>query len=272
MRTTVTVTVTVTMGLMAATMQAGELNPKVLSLIGDHARAVQGANLARYQPTVWNELFPWRVDQSVGGSVQQLVTIAYDEGGTRPLTVLVGSTAASDLAEGLQYANLDPATAVFGDEAGVLEAVQRWSKPLALSELARKAQRLSEAYDNWFLIVKPLESLARRPAAKYSAFATELMQMVEEASGGIRLGTYSQVHIEVVMKTADDAVTLAGLARWLPGFVQLKEPDDYQSRIIDLAEDLSIRAEGKLATISFVIPERKLEDMLKATRSEESKR
>jgi hypothetical protein len=38
--------------------------------------------------------------------------------------------------------------------------------------------------------------------------------------------------------------------------------------MIDLAENVSIRAEGRLATISLVISERKLEDMLKALTEE----
>src|ERR1039458_1356042 len=94
------------------------------------------------------------------------------------------------------------------------------------------------------------------------------MQMVEEASGGIRVGAFSEVHVEVLMKTADDAATLAGLVRWLPGLIQLKEPRGLQSRMIELAENVSIRAEGRLATISFVISERKLEDMFKALTEE----
>lgn len=252
-------TATLTLALIAANLQAGELNPKVLSLIGENSRAVYGGNLARYRQTVWNDIFPWRLDQAVSGSVQQLIAIVNDEGGAPPLTVMIGGAAASEPADGLQFASLDSATAVLGDEASTLKAVRRWSENSGLGELARQAQRLSESYDNWFLIVKPLESLVAPP----SHFAAELMQMVEEASGGIRVGAYSEVHMEVVMKTADDAATLAGLGRWLPGLLQLKEPRGLQSRMIDLAENLSIRAEGRLATISFVISERKLEDMFK---------
>jgi uncharacterized membrane protein len=65
------------------------------------------------------------------------------------------------------------------------------------------------------------------------------------------------------MKTADDAATLAGLGRWIPGLIQLKDPHGLQSRMIDLAENVSIRSEGRLVMISLVISERKLEDMLK---------
>jgi hypothetical protein len=261
-------TATLTLALVAASLQAGELNPKVLTLIGENARTVYGGNLARYRQTVWNNIAPWRLDQAVSGSVQQLVVIANDDGGPPPLTIMIGSAAASEQADGLQFASLDSATSVFGDEAGTQEAVRRWRENSDMGELARKAQRLSESHDNWFLIVRPLELLGRSSIAPPSHFAAELMQMLEEASGGIRVGAFSEVHAEVLMKTADDAATLAGLGRWLPGLIQLKEPHGLQSRMIDLAENVSIRAEGRLATISLVISERKLEDMLKVLTEE----
>jgi len=261
-------TAMLTLALIAANLQAGEVNPKVLSLIGEDARAVYGGNLARYRQTVWNNIAPWRLDQVISGSVQQVIAIANDDGGTPPLTIMMGSAAASELADGLHFASLDSATSVLGDEAGTQEAVRRWSENSGLGELARKAQRLGESYDNWFLIVRPLELLGRSSIAPPSHFAAELMQMVEEASGGIRVGAFSEVHVEVLMKTADDAATLAGLVRWLPGFIQLREPRGLQSRMIELAENVSIRSEGRLATISLAISERKLEDMFKVLTEE----
>ena len=261
-------TATLTLALVAASLQAGELNPKVLSLIGENARVIYGGNLARYRQTAWNNIAPWRLDQAVSGSVQQLVVIANDDGETPPLTIMIGSAAASEQGDGLQFVSLDSATSVLGDEAGTREAVRRWSEDSGMGELARKAQKLGESYDNWFLIVRPLELLGRSSIAPPSHFAAELMQMVEEASGGIRVGAFSEIHAKVLMKTADDAATLAGLVRWLPGLIQLKEPRGLQSRMIELAENVSIRAEGRLATISFVISERKLEDMFKVLTEE----
>ena len=164
-------TATLTLALVAASLQAGELNPKVLSLIGENARAVYGGNLARYRQTVWSNIAPWRLDQAVSGSVQQLVVIANDDGGPPPLTIMIGSAAASEQADGLQFASLDSATSVLGDEAGTQEAVRRWSENSSMGELARKAQRLSESYDNWFLIVRPLELLGRSSIAPPSHFA-----------------------------------------------------------------------------------------------------
>jgi hypothetical protein len=52
------IAITLSLGLMAITMPASELNPKVLSLIGENARAVQGVNLAKYRQSAWNDAFP----------------------------------------------------------------------------------------------------------------------------------------------------------------------------------------------------------------------
>ena len=72
-------TATLTLALIAANLQAGQVNPKVLSLIGENARAVYGGNLSRYRQTVWNNIAPWRLDQVIGGSVQQMIVIANDD-------------------------------------------------------------------------------------------------------------------------------------------------------------------------------------------------
>jgi len=257
------IAVALTLGLIAINMPASELNPKVLNVIGEDARVVQGGNVAKYQHTVWNDAFPWVLDRAITGAVQQQITVEYGDHETEPLTIIIGSAVASASEHGLRVTNLDSTTFVLADQAGTLAAMTRWSKNDDTGELGRKVKRLNESYDSWFLIVKPLELQDWGRVASQSKPAAKLMQMVEEASGGIRLGPYAEVCIEVVLKTPDDAVTLAGLGRWLPGFIQVKDPGGLVSRMVDLAENLSIRAQGSLVTISFVISERKLEDMLK---------
>jgi len=39
------------------------------------------------------------------------------------------------------------------------------------------------------------------------------------------------VSLDVVMKTAEDAAVLAGISRWLPGFIQLQESRSPQSAL-----------------------------------------
>ena len=73
----------------------------------------------------------------------------------------------------------------------------------------RKARWLSESYDNWFLMVKPLDSLAQ-PDLPASRYRDDLIQMVEEVSGGIRLGALNEIRIEVLMTPLDSR-------RWYDG-------------------------------------------------------
>jgi len=62
----------------------------------------------------------------------------------------------------------------------------------------------------------------------------DLRSLVEEVRGGVRLGAFNEVSLDVVMKTAEDAAVLAGISRWLPGFIQLQESRSPQSALAAL--------------------------------------
>jgi len=61
-----------------------------------------------------------------------------------------------------------------------------------------------------------------------------LRSLVEEVRGGVRLGAFNEVSLDVVMKTAEDAAVLAVISRWLPGFIQLQESRSPQSALAAL--------------------------------------
>jgi hypothetical protein len=41
----------------------------------------------------------------------------------------------------------------------------------------------------------------------------DLRSLVEEVRGGVRLGAFNEVSLDVVMKAAEDAAVLAGISR-----------------------------------------------------------
>jgi len=92
----------------------------------------------------------------------------------------------------------------------------------------------------------------------------DLSGLVEEVRGGIRLGAFNEVNVEVVMKTAEDAGTVAGMSRWLPGFIQLQESRSPDSALAALAEDLAVTTHGRTVSISFSIEESKLEELVRS--------
>jgi len=58
------------------------------------------------------------------------------------------------------------------------------------------------------------------------------------------------------------------LGRWLPGFLQLKS-HGRESVLVDIVENLAVRAHGNIVTMSFSIAENRLEELAKLKRAEE---
>jgi hypothetical protein len=252
--------------LLAGSLSAGELSPGVLRLIGQDTRAMFAVDLDRYRSSILNKFYPWDSERPASEMTGTVVTILSGQReGAAPLTVFLGTSPAAPRDNAIETAVLGPGATVQGDAATVQEAIRRWRQDERAGELALKARSLSESYDNWFLLVKPLESLTH-PGLPASKYRDDLIQMVEEVSGGIRLGSLNEIRIEVLMKTADDASGLAALARWAPGFIQLQDTHSMQSMFAGIAENLAVTTEGRTVSISFALPEGKMEDLSKADR------
>jgi hypothetical protein len=52
----------------------------------------------------------------------------------------------------------------------------------------------------------------------------DLIDAVEEISGGVRFGTINEFYLEAVFRDSEDSWAAATLARWLPGILQLEQP------------------------------------------------
>jgi len=105
-----------------------------------------------------------------------------------------------------------------------------------------------------------------KETAKVLKYRDELIQVVEEARGGIRLGRPNEVSVEIQARTADDAATLAALGRWVPGFLQLEDPSGQMGALVAAIEDLSVRTDGRTAVASFSIPDAALEKLSQVRR------
>jgi len=97
-----------------------------------------------------------------------------------------------------------------------------------------------------------------------------LTEAVEEVRGGIRLGQDSVVEVEIDMRTADDAMAVATLGRWVPGFVQLQYPDSNEGRLAELIESLHVVSKGNTVSVSFALNEKKLSDLIETLKHDTS--
>ena len=277
--------------LLTSTVIAGEVDPKVIRLIGPDARLIYGIDVERYKTSILATVYPIsQVDLSAPfKDIRQLIVAKKRWREYRsPITIVRGALSRSKLQSwaGLEGravsfhrgvpvlttsrykcdAVLDEATVIMGTVDDVREAIDRWrqeeSRP---DESATTVRRLSSSFDNWFLAVKPLADSAGRQQDLPQKFRDELVQAIEEARGGIHFGGFNDVSVEVVMKTADDAMALAAIGRWLPGLIELGWHGP-ETVLAEAVENLWVRAEGRVVTLSFSLPESRLQEVVEAER------
>jgi len=259
--------------LFAACSSAAELNPKLLRLIGADARMVTGADLDRQGNSALNLAFhSHAVPDTSSKGTYKVLWIEYDTAdGPATLTVVIGAIPAQDPdAHGPEFTALDANTMVAGDPDAIHEAQRRWKTEQPLSPVAASARRLSQSYDNWFLLLKPfsIPAAASRfvpvmgaPLLKYRQ---DLIGAVEEVSGGIRFGSVNELYLEAVFRDPEDAPAVAALARWLPGMIQFQDPYSPTSFLVDAIEDFTVNAEGQRASLSLRITDHDAQALIDA--------
>jgi len=267
---------------LASVLSAEPLSPRLANIIPSDARSVIGLDFTRYQHSTLRMLYPALLEgglaEALGSEgvqqVRQVVVVERSaDSGRGSLTILrvsgplaiASDSALADSGPNGVVALLDASTAVVGDPGSVQDAVERWNHPSDESEVAAMSRRMSESYDNWFVAIRPMEGAALTPAGagnlKYrAAFAG----LVEDVSGGIRIGGVDELRADVTLKSADDALAAAALARWLPGLIQMKSPGSLESDLADLAENVKVVTAGQTVSVSFVLDEAKLEILAKS--------
>ena len=263
--------------LFAACSSGAELNSRVLRLIGADARMVTGADLDRQSSSALGSEFQSQaVPDTDTRSTYKVLWIRYDAAnGPATLTVVIGSIPVQDPNTPAAFTALDTSTMVAGDPDTIREAQRRWTVERPPSPLAEKAHRLSQSYDNWFLLLKPFSVPAAMPqtvsgtAAPLMRYRQELIDAVDEVSGGIRFGPFNELYLEGVFRKPEDASAAATIARWLPGMLQLQRPYDSPGLLVDAIEDVTFHAEGQRAYVSLRIPNNKVEALFEARKLRE---
>jgi hypothetical protein len=268
--------------LLAAYCSAAELNSNLLRLVPADAGMVSGADIDRQANSALNRFFLTDFNPNTGTrAADNVVWIGYRSAdatkGPSTLTAVIGAIPSHEpesqyIGDRLQeFTRLDANIRVAGDPDTIREAQRRWTIDQPLSPIAVKVRRLSQSYDNWFVLVKPFSVFAAMPADVADAtvpplkYRQDLIDAVEEISGGIRFGTINEFYLEAVFRDSEDAWAAATLGRWLPGILQLERPYSHSPAIlVDAIEDLNIYAAGTRVTISLRIPEDKARSLLDA--------
>jgi len=269
--------------LLAAYCSAAELNSNLLRLIPADARMISGVDIDRQGNSALDRFFMSGFNSNTSRA-EKVVWIgdrtADATNGFSTLIAVIGATPSRKPEPGNsgdpleEFTKLDADISVIGDPDTIREAQRRWTIDQPPSPIAVKVRRLSQSYDNWFLLVKPFSVFARTPADVVDTVAPslkhrqDLVDAGEEISGGIRFGTINDFHLEVAFRNSEDSWAAATLARWLPGILQLEHPSHHSTAIlVDAIEDLKIYASGRRVTISWRIPEDKARRLLDTRQS-----
>jgi hypothetical protein len=266
---------------LTTVLMAGEVDPKLLRLIGPDTKTIYGIDVERYRNSklskiypVWLGVLPGEAGKDQQSQIRQLI-VATAGGLDRemPLMIFRGALPVSRFQQSgaeegseipFRVAVLDTATGIAGGVDSVREAMERWRQETSIGDFAAKVRQVSGSYDNWFLAMRPLEQLDDTPRLPGLKRRKELMGVVEEARGGIRFGAVNEVSVEVVMKAPEDAEALVALARWLPGLIEARGAAGPASELINVVENLAVRADGRVVSISFSIAESSVENLLKS--------
>jgi glycerol-3-phosphate O-acyltransferase len=95
------------------------------------------------------------------------------------------------------------------------------------------------------------------------AIRGDMIQGIEQASGGIVFGSTVQIAGEAVTRTDKDATALVDVVRFLTGMVQTNRDKPEMARIAALLDTMSLQANANTLSFSLSVPESDLEQMLK---------
>jgi hypothetical protein len=242
------------LALITMPLWAADLNPKVLNLISANTQLVGGANMERHRNSALGAVFP------VNYAAKQSVFIETLDGNeSRTLLLSIGGEPATDV----DSRSLDSYTVVSGDPSAIEEATQLWAREdIQPSPMAFRARQLAGIYDHWFLMSKPLDFLIRPHTTLWPLkYRDEMVNTIEELSGGIRFGTSIEFKAEAVMRTNEDAKALAALGRWLPGLLQLMPSPGFIGPLVDIAEKISATADGRIVTLTCSLSDDKVKEV-----------
>jgi hypothetical protein len=235
----------------------------------DLSELLIASNSARNDPSGWLILAKGTFDaariqgtaKSLGGAIapykgMSIISLSAAHGGGQAQKA--SSTAA--------IAFLDPSTAAMGTFDAVEAAIdRRIARAGVATGLAGKVQQISSTNDFWFTTLVPLSEFAdSMPDSNLAgALKGNLLQNVQQASGGVKFGSNIVLSAEIMTRSPQDASALVDVVKFIAGLIQTnRESDKTASKVSTVLDALRCSAQGNVMTMSLSIPEAALEQMM----------
>ena len=165
---------------------------------------------------------------------------------------------------------LDGRTAAAGDPDLVRTAIDRRGAGVGIDQkLAAKVNEVSGKYDVWMASIAPMSKFsAKLPDERMNGVINgDMVQGIEQASGGVVFGANVQIAGEAVTRSEKDATALADVVRFLAGMVQMNREKPQMAKFAAVLDTMSLKATANTLTFSLSVPEADLEQMLKPARN-----
>ena len=151
--------------------------------------------------------------------------------------------------------------AIAGDQEDVRRALAPQAAGNAL--LSAKAVELSGAHDAWFVTSNPSMLTGRLNDKRVQgAVQGELFKSIEQSSGGIDFGPATRFAGQAVLKNAEDASSLADVAKFLFNLMQAQGVKGAVGEFVSAISGFDASASGNQVNVVFSVPEAKLQNLL----------
>jgi hypothetical protein len=241
----------------------------------DLSEVLIASNASQNDPSRWLVLAKGTFDaariQSLAQTTGAIIT-PYKGIAVIALNASQGNGQAQKATSTAAIAFLDPGTAVMGTPDAIQATIDRRVARAGFSTgLAGKVQQVSAANDFWFTTLLPLSEFASSmpDAGLAGALKGNMLQAVQQASGGIKFGTIIVLSAEIVTRSPQDASALVDVVKFIAGLIQTNRKNDKTAEKVSTVLDaLRCNAQGNVMTMSISIPETVLEQMLESMRQE----
>ena len=161
--------------------------------------------------------------------------------------------------------------AVAGDKASVYAALDRaGTSAKADPALRDRIQNLSNSYDAWFFSDLPASSMTGMlPTPKMggqnnpNAPNANVLQSVQQTSGGVRFGSNVEVHAEAITRSDKDATALMNVLQFLASMVQMNRDKPGADKAAGVLDSMVVRTKGPAMTLDLIVPQADIEKMFK---------
>ena len=164
---------------------------------------------------------------------------------------------------------LDSRTAALGNTDLVRTAIDRRGAGVGIDQkLAAKVNEVSTKYDAWMVSIAPMSKFSGAlPDQRMNGVINgDMVQGIEQASGGVLFGANVQIAGEAVTRSEKDATALADVVRFLAGMVQMNREKPEVAKLAAVLDTMSLKATANTLAFSLSVPESDLEQMMKPER------